>query len=238
MACAETYAIIESISTIYQVWQRGKHHYKLAIKPANGSGGGGIMILKKNVVTKQWKTGGQFISEEQIYKHCADILSGVYSLGTKDRVLIEYCIEPHPFFHELYPKGVPDFRVILMNDQPIMSMLRLPTDRSKGKANIHQGGLGIGIDMETGQLKAAFDGNQYHDYHPDCQSQIKGRKLPYWEETLQLAIDTSKAFPLGYLGIDIVIDKNLGPLVMEINVRPGLAIQLANKTLPHTIIIE
>lgn len=34
---------------------------------------------------------------------------------------------------------------------------------------------------------------------------------------------------LGYIGVDIVLDRDLGPLVLELNARPGLSIQLANK---------
>lgn len=33
---------------------------------------------------------------------------------------------------------------------------------------------------------------------------------------------------LGYVGVDMVLDKNLGPLILELNARPGLAIQIAN----------
>ncbi|MRR31196.1 alpha-L-glutamate ligase-like protein, partial [bacterium] len=34
---------------------------------------------------------------------------------------------------------------------------------------------------------------------------------------------------LGYLGVDLVIDRDRGPLLLELNARPGLAIQLANR---------
>ncbi|MEN0005649.1 MAG: sugar-transfer associated ATP-grasp domain-containing protein, partial [Bacteroidota bacterium] len=228
LACAKTYAAIESIGGIHTAWESVQGYSKLAIKPANGRGGGGIKILKKNP-QGQWMSSGQPISDTQIFKHFADIIMGVYSLGSRDRVLIEYCIEPHPFFHEIYPAGVPDFRVILLKHRPIMAMLRLPTDRSDGKANLHQGGLGIGIDLDTGTLQQAYDGQAYYDVHPDTQQPIKDRPIPHWDAIVTLSIQTAKAFPLAYLGIDIVIDKSLGPLVMEINVRPGLGIQLANQ---------
>lgn len=229
LACAETYGVIERISDIGQVWDKVKHHSRMAIKPANGSGGGGIKILKKDPNNGNWRSSGRYIDEEEIFKHFADIITGIYSLGGTDSVLIEYCIEPHPFFHEIYPAGVPDFRVILLEGAPLLAMLRLPTDRSDGKANLHQGGLGIGIDMQKGLLTQAHDGRNYHEVHPDTGSQIKSKNIPYWKETMALSVATAKAFPLGYLGIDIVIDKQLGPLVMEINVRPGLGIQLANR---------
>lgn len=229
IACAETYAVIERIGDIYSKWMSVQQYHQIAIKPANGSGGGGIKILKKNKDGK-WISSGKEINEEMIFQHMASIIMGIYSLGGKDRVLIERCIDPHPFFHEIYPAGVPDFRVILLHDIPLLSMLRVPTDKSDGKANLHQGGLGIGIDMNTGKLSEGYDGSGYYDFHPDSKSIIKGKDIPYWEELLELSINTSKAFPLNYLGVDIVLDKNVGPLIMEVNVRPGLGIQSVNKT--------
>lgn len=236
IACAQTYAVIERIGDIESGWASVQQYKKIAIKPANGRGGGGIKILKKSSDGTAWISGGKSVPESQIYKHFADIIMGVFSLGGGDRVLIEYCIEPHPFFHEIYPAGVPDFRVILLKQVPILAMLRVPTDRSDGKANLHQGGLGIGIDMERGLLKTAYDGTRYHAIHPDVHTQINGRIIPQWKETLDLAIATSKAFPLEYLGVDIVLDKHIGPLIMEINVRPGLGIQLVNQVgMPEVI---
>ena len=228
IACAETYGVIRRIGDISSVMAMLDHHEKLAIKPANGSGGGGILILKKDTRGK-WTAGGKVKSEKEIFIHMAMIIMGKYSLGSSDHVLIEAVIEPHPFFAEIYPEGVPDFRVILLKNQPVMSMLRVPTDKSDGKANLHQGGLGIGIDTANGRLLKAFDGKSYFDHHPDIGNIIYGKKIPFWNDLIALAIRTSEVFPLNYLGIDIVIDKNLGPLIMEINVRPGLGIQLANR---------
>lgn len=227
IACATTYGVIERIGDISKVWATVQQYDALAIKPANGSGGGGILILKK--VNGQWTKSGKPFSEEQIFNHLARIIMGMYALGATDKVLIEQCIEPHPFFHEIYPVGVPDFRIILLHDQPVMGMLRVPTDKSDGKANLHQGGLGIGIDMATGRLTHAYDGVRYHKNHPDNNNMILGKKIPFWEELVALSVQTSKAFPLNYLGIDIVLDKTFGPMIMEINVRPGLGIQLANR---------
>ena len=227
IACAETYAVIRKIGEIPASMNLLEGYNSIAIKPANGSGGGGILILKRN--EDQWMSGGKVWSNEEIYAHLSSIIMGMYSFGSSDHVLIEQCIIPHSFFGEIYKAGVPDFRVILLKDQPIMSMLRVPTDRSDGKANLHQGGLGIGIDMKRGTLKQAYDGKQYHNMHPDNGNQIWDKPVPMWDKILSLAIETSTSFPLDYLGIDIVVDDIHGPMVMEINVRPGLGIQLANK---------
>jgi len=110
-----------------------------------------------------------------------------------------------------------------------MAMLRMPTNKSDGKANLHQKGVGIGVDIERGILTEVFDGKNYFDHHPDNSFQVKNVEIPYWKKILEISIATAKIFPLNYLGIDIVIDKNKGPQIMEINARPGLGIQLVNK---------
>jgi alpha-L-glutamate ligase-like protein len=228
MPCAKTYGVIENIGDIVSGWESVQQYDKLAIKPANGSGGGGIKILRKNA-EGQWMGSGKLITDDEIYFHLATIIFGVFSLGSTDRVLIEECIEPHSFFTEIYPQGVPDFRVIMLHNEPVMAMLRVPTDKSDGKANLHQGGLGIGIDIEKGLLMQAFDGKSYHDLHPDNGKVINGKIIEYWDDIVEVSILAARLFPLNYLGIDIVLDHKKGPMIMEINVRPGLAIQLANK---------
>jgi predicted ATP-grasp superfamily ATP-dependent carboligase len=53
-------------------------------------------------------------------------------------------------------------------------------------------------------------------------------QVPCWADVLLLAARSHNAIPLGYFGIDIVIDAQLGPVILELNARPGLSIQLAN----------
>ncbi|MEM7161609.1 MAG: sugar-transfer associated ATP-grasp domain-containing protein [Bacteroidota bacterium] len=225
--CAKTYAIVDKIGDIEKCWNRLQNFDALAIKPSKGSGGGGIMILKKK--SDKWYKNGEAISTSEILLHMAKIIMGQFSLNANDRVLIEECIESHDFFKKIYSDGVPDLRVILLNEKILMGMLRLPTAKSEGKANLHQGGLGIGIDLQKGTLLKAYDGESYHTSHPDSGGSILGVQLPFWKEILNLSIKTAEQFPLKYIGVDIVIDQNIGPMIMEINVRPGLGIQMANE---------
>ena len=39
---------------------------------------------------------------------------------------------------------------------------------------------------------------------------------------------TCDALGMGYVGVDFMADENVGPVMLEANARPGLAIQLAN----------
>ncbi|OEK06566.1 sugar-transfer associated ATP-grasp domain-containing protein [Roseivirga misakiensis] len=226
--CPTTYGVITHLSEIDLVWQSVQCHQKLVIKPAKGAGGKGIMILRKE--KEQWFSGSAAVSVAQIYHHVANVLFGLYSFGDNDKAIIEEFISPHSFFGDIYADGVPDFRIILLEATPLMGMLRMPTSASDGKANLHQGGLGIGIDMENGLLKTAYNGKKYMSYHPDSLQQIEGRPIPYWDQLLRMSKDVAEVFPLRYLGVDLVIDQVKGPMIMEVNVRPGLGIQLANKS--------
>ncbi len=227
ISCPKTFGIIAKVGEIASVWKQVKDYDHLVIKPANGRGGGGIIILHKR--DGKWFKSDSEISEDLIYTHIANIVLGIFSISDQDKAIVEECIFTHPFFTEIYDDGVPDIRIIMLESKPIMAMLRFPTNKSDGKANLHQGGLGIGVDITNGKLLQAYDGKKYLSNHPDSNVIIEGKTIPFWEKIIELSIKTAKAFPLEYLGVDIIIDKLKGPIIMEVNVRPGLGIQLANK---------
>lgn len=52
--------------------------------------------------------------------------------------------------------------------------------------------------------------------------------MPHWDKLLKLTAACYDMTGLGYLGVDIVLDEKDGPLILELNGRPGLAIQIAN----------
>ena len=110
-----------------------------------------------------------------------------------------------------------------------MAMVRLPTRLSGGKANLHQGAIGIGVDLATGMTLGGVSHNDAIDYHPDTLKPIVDIQVPYWDKILEIAAGCYELTGLGYLGVDIVLDKELGPLMLELNARPGLNIQIANR---------
>ena len=225
----KVYAIIESMGDIHKAWAKMDDQSEVAIKPAQGSQGGGILILKKNKAGEWVKGSGKPMSLQAIHNHLANIIFGLYSNGRSDRAIIEYCLHSHHFFLDIFPEGVADLRIIMFKDMPVMAMLRLPTNQSDGKANLHQGALGVGIELDTGKLMPGFHHDRYVSEHPDTAVNFEGQTVPFWQDILEICRKTSRSTPLKYLGIDVVIDEEQGPLVLEINARPGLAIQNANR---------
>ncbi len=202
-----------------------------ALKPATGSAGRGIIIIKHKTEQGWQTTSGQILTVEEIRYHLANILAGMFSLGgVTDKAFFEYCIQFHRSLTDISFQGVPDVRVILYRGMPVMSMLRLPTRESDGKANLHQGAVGVGVDMATGLTFGGVLHNRVVSKHPDTHKDIDGVLVPEWNKLLEIAAKIYSVFPLGYIGVDFVVDENLGPLILELNARPGLNIQLANQT--------
>ena len=223
-----TYAIIEHLWEVDSKLKELESLESLVIKPARGSGGQGIMILHKN--KKGWLSlDGKHINQEQLRMHMASILYGAYSHDRADKVIVEEMLTPDPFHHRIYDSGIPDIRIIMYQDRPVMAMLRVPTSHSRGKANLHQGAIGIGIDMDRGELGEGVYKGRLIQVHPDSGVRFSGMKLPHWGELIRISCQTASLVPLKFLGIDLILDSRHGPLVIEINARPGLQIQNANR---------
>jgi alpha-L-glutamate ligase-like protein len=203
---------------------------KFVIKPAQGSGGKGILVIMKREGDEFIKPNGQRLGLKDIQRDISNIISGLYSLGGKpDVAMIETLVEFDPIFERYSYEGVPDIRVIIYKGYPAMAMLRCSTRESDGKANLHQGAVGVGIDMALGKPLSSVQHGMPITHHPDTGYDFSELEIPYWEKILTLAASCYEVTHLGYLGVDIVLDKNLGPLILELNARPGLAIQIANR---------
>lgn len=226
----ELYTVIEVEGQVRSLPEKLKDHSEFVLKPSHGSGGEGIMVVTGRLNGKYKKADGIIISEQELFHHAFNTLSGLYSLGGQpDKVVVEYKVEFHPFFKEISYQGVPDIRIIVFMGVPVMSMIRLPTRMSDGKANLHQGAIGAGIDLVSGRTVAAVWGNDLIEHHPDTEQPVIGINIPQWDALVDLAARCSEITELGYLGVDIVMDKSKGPLILEMNARPGLNIQIANR---------
>lgn len=199
------------------------------IKPARGSGGKGILVITGKNSDGYHRPNGTTVSMSEIHTHVTNILAGLYSLGgAADVAMIEALVNFDPVFDRYSFEGVPDIRVIVFRGFPVMAMLRCSTSESDGKANLHQGAVGVGINLLNGHAIKAVQHNAPVTHHPDTGHAFEDLIVPHWDTLMHLATSCYEMTRLGYLGCDIVLDQKLGPLILEVNARPGLAIQVAN----------
>lgn len=200
-----------------------------AVKPAKGSGGKGILVVTGRERDAFVKSSGAVLGIRDVKRHMSNILAGLYSLaGTPDAVIVEELIHFDDLFEGYSHEGVPDIRIIVFQGYPVMAMLRLATHESDGKANLHQGAVGVGLDIATGRCLQAVQHSMPIETHPDTGRHFQDISIPDWPAMLHLAARCHDITGLGYIGTDIVLDKYRGPLLLELNARPGLSIQVAN----------
>ncbi len=217
---------------------RGLEHrlasfHGFAVKPSRGSGGRGIVVIEGQEEGGWRKIGGRILAHDELRRHVADGMAGRFSLdGEPDRMFVEGLLRKHPAFDPVAFGGVPDVRVIVRDGTPAMAMTRLPTSRSDGRANLAQGAIGAGIDLATGctihAIRHGRWGDEVVERHPDTGAPVLGFRIPGWNRILEMSRRCAEAFGLGYLGVDVIVDRAWGPMIVELNARPGLSIQNAN----------
>ncbi len=237
IAMPQNYMIIENYGSLKNFHLKIQNYESFVIKPANGSQGNGIIVIKeiikeeRNGITRILcrRSNDKLMDIEEVKHHISGILSGLYSLkGHSDTAIIQAKIDKHSIFDNYSYGGIPDIRVIVFEGYPVMSMVRLPTKSSDGRANLHQGAIGAGLNLSDGSTNNAVIKNQVVDIHPDTGHKLVGLKIPFWRESLELAAQCYDMVELGYLGADIVLTPDQGPILLELNARPGLGIQIAN----------
>ena len=225
----DLYASVESEHGINAFLRSLDQYHDFVIKPSQGAGGDGILVVTDRFDHFYRTAGGRLLTEDDIKHHLSNTLSGMYSLGGhRDRAMVEYRVTPDSVFGAISYEGVPDIRIIVLCGYPVMAMLRLPTRQSQGKANLHQGAIGVGVDLATGITLEGTWHNQVIQRHPDTANRVAGVQLPDWNGFMEIAAGCYELTGLGYLGVDLVLDKDKGPLMLELNARPGLNIQIAN----------
>jgi alpha-L-glutamate ligase-like protein len=231
-----------------------EHHFELrhlprrlaaersfVLKPAHGAMGNGVLVIVDREGDRLLRPNGRTVSLRDFLYHAASVISGLYALGGQpDTAMVEERLEVHPVFAEIAFEGVPDVRVIVFRGIPVMAMTRLPTRRSGGRANLHQGAVAAGIDLTSGVTVHAAQQNVPVRRHPDTSKMLLGRQVPDFDRALEIAVRATDASELGYVGADIVVDARQGPMLLELNARPGLAVQVANQAglLPRLEAVE
>lgn len=225
-----TFAVIDRHGDIGRLADLVRVRPEFVIKPARGSGGKGIVVVAGHDDGRFTTSCGQRLRLGDLRHHLSTILSGLHSLGAlPDAAIIEQRIVRHAAFENLAVGGTPDIRVIVYRGVPVMAMVRLPTRASQGRANLHQGAIAAAIDLRTGRTHGGVCRDRPIDRHPDTGAPIGGFDVPCWDGVLAAAMRLADILELGYLGLDFVVDEKAGPLLLEANARPGLAIQVAGR---------
>lgn len=202
------------------------------LKPVTGLEGGGIEIFYNRDKDGNWiRADKSKMSPDELYHHCLDILNGRYSIHQEpDKILIEERVKVYHDFKYYSYKGTPDIRIIVFNNIPVMAYIRLATIESAGKANLAMGAIGVGIDIAKGRTTTAIHGKRGAiEFVPGTKLRLSGLRIPYWNRMLEYAVRAQQATNLRFAAVDFLLDRELGPMVVEMNARPGLSIQLANE---------
>ena len=221
-----------------------RHHFELhrlapelvrlhdfVLKPAHGAMGNGILVVREREGERFVSAGGRRLVLGDLLYHAAGTISGLYALaGQPDAAMVEERLVVHPDLAEIATDGVPDVRVVVYRGVPVMAMTRLPTRRSGGRANLHQGAVAAGIGLASGRTTHAIQQSRPIEVHPDTGELLLGREIPGFQDLLAIAVRAADETGLGYVGADLVVDARRGPLLLEMNARPGLMVQLANRT--------
>lgn len=220
------------------------------VKPNKGSKWQGIFVVndyrkRENIQTKkttlgkinlyekqiedfgyEFSIGGKRINEIDFKKKAGGIFQGLFSsLGKPDTMLVEDKLIPWAEFELFCQYGLADLRIIMFNLVPVIAMLRVPTKESGGKANLAQGGIGLGVDVVTGKINTLYwQGKSYTSAFPEEWSQFKNKKIPYRQEILEYSANAQYFVNSWYLGMDWVVTSKW-PKLLEINARAWLEIQ-------------
>lgn len=224
MTLTNTSEIPECVDYLKRNFREG-----FVIKPNDGHSGRGIAVVNKVVGQRFITTQDEAWDNSRLNLHLERILRGRFSRGRSDVALIEERIQQHYRLRNLATYGLVDFRLIVSHGYPVMGMARLPTRRSRGKGNLHRGALGMGISLHEGVLTSGIHLDKPVTHHPDTGYAVSGVKIPNWYDIVLTGARAQYFSSLTYAGVDMVVNALGNVKVLEVNRRPGLAIQLANK---------
>lgn len=223
-----TLAVLATLSEVTAARPLLEQTGEFVLKPARGRQGRGIVVVARYEPGCFHSLGGRRYTWEDLRGAMGDILFAVHSIGAADVVLVERRVRPLPAIRDLAGSGLPDIRVVLLHGEPVMAMMRVATRASGGRANLHLGALGVALRLADGVAFRCVLRGRPVERHPDSDLPMTRFTIPHWDGVLDVARRAARAIPLPYLGVDVTLDETSGPMIMEVNARPGLEIQNVN----------
>jgi hypothetical protein len=166
--------------------------------------------------------------------HRVDLASpdvdGLYAQTAAGRYLFEETLVQHPALGAIFPHSVNTVRVVTCTgpgEPPaaIAAVLRLGVGRY-AVDNASQGGIFVGVDLETGRLlpfarRFFKHGGDVHAAHPDTGFRFDGFEIPHFRSVLATAEKATAHVPHPLIGWDVAVTE-AGPVIVEGNVVPDL----------------
>ena len=210
--------LISTIGKDYEV-QTQKQFYSLmesidydfAVKPIEGSGGRGILLVEKR--------GGNLLCNDQ---HCD--LADLWDYVANGEFLLEEKVSQVEQLSNIYPSSLNTFRIATIKTDVniqhiVLRFLRVGTE-GRRVDNAGLGGIIILIDKE-GKTFYAYNYKQNKmglTHHPDTGAPLLGIQIKGYKEVINIALKASKKFSfMGTIGWDIALSDR-GPLIIEANV--------------------
>ncbi len=183
------------------------HHGELVIKPRDGKSGRGVRLVRPGDPHPEPRPDEFATPRVHQHSYSASIFPG--SANTI-RVLTAFDYERDDVF-------------------VAAAAHRFGSVRGGIVDNWSAGGLGAGIDMETGRLgsgirMARFDRARTRwSHHPDTGAQIEGVAIPRFSELCEDLLRIARRFPRRYVGWDIIMTQDSW-VFLEANRLPDVSI--------------
>lgn len=193
---------------------KGKYIQKIFFKPVDGQGGYGIDIFSL--------IGEEYSTKEGIK------LTKEYIFNLKNDYIIQEKLEQSEELNEIYSNSINTLRIATENingDIRILcATLRIGRD-GKEVDNSAQGGIVLGLDVNTGESKknAITELCEKYYSHPNTNFQFDGFKIENWNENMKTIKKLAKKIPyFKYLGWDIVLSNKKEIIAIETNLGFGI----------------
>jgi len=213
--------------------ERGKRplpQADLFVKPVKARGGTGA---------ERWEWRDEGFYRRHSGEECseADLVARLVAQSREKPLLVQRRIVNHPEIADLSTGALATARLMTVLDESehpevVWAVFRMGLDPASPVDNYHAGGLVTGVDLATGELGQASAGGSpglprvehyvQCDEHPRTGARIRGRKLPFWPEAMDLARRAHAAFPrVAIVGWDVALTPD-GPLLVEGNSAPDV----------------
>lgn len=184
------------------------------IKPSDGIGGKGI--LRASRMDGNYRlSSGDWLSEQILAQYMKE-RNYIFQAGVKQVAALD----------QIYPGSLNTFRIITENfsGKPRIAAALLRIGQTGSYVdNFTQGGIALGIDLETGQAyeHGSLETAEKITHHPDTHFRFADFTVPNWTAVKTFLLECCQKlsfFP--HLGWDIALTEK-GPLVIEQNIDIG-----------------